>query len=173
MIKRKMGIKAVATMVIVLIMIIISELPVYASDLNEVTIFDDFVVQVENVSDKDYEVTIKLIYQDENEDTLNTKNVTKTIGAFETIEIDAKAYYNSKKTQKVLAEIVNEEKFEQAKYAKYCFIIAVILFILFMILGFVQNFVDSDPLEAITRILLGCAIVVFVIGCFLKLVALN
>lgn len=126
MIKRKNRVKAIATMAIVMIMLIIITVPVFATK-NEVSVLDDFVIQVKNPTENDYSVTLKIQYQDENGDNLYNKRVYKGVKAFETITINPKDYYNSEKTQNVTVEITREidSTFEDF----YC-MIAVIVFII-------------------------------------------
>lgn len=151
-------------MVIVLIMFIISVLPVCAASyLNEVSVLDDFVVQVVNPSKEAYKVTLNIVYQDENGDTLYAEKVTKKVEAFETMTIDAKDYYNSEKTQKVVAEIAREAKSELLNTALYLIIGAGVLFGLFIVFSIIANYQDSDACYTISLIcLLGAVLLAWV-----------
>ncbi len=160
MIKRKKGVKAII-MVIVMIMFIISAVPVFAASyLNEVSVLDDFVVQVVNPSKKAYKVTLNIVYQDENGDTLYAEEVTKKVEAFETMTIDAKDYYNSEKIEKVVAEITTEEKTELLNRAYYLFIGAGVLLVLFIVFRIIANCQDSNACDAISIICLIGAVIV-------------
>lgn len=109
MIKRKNGVKSIIGMVVVIVMLIITNLPVWTtSPLNEVDVLDNFVVQLNNPHTKAYNVTVKIVYQDKNGNIIHEEEVTNEVDSFETMTIDAKNLYNSKKTQKISAEIIDE-----------------------------------------------------------------
>ena len=145
MIRRKKLVKAITTMVILMIIFIICVLPVCAeSYLNEVRILDDFVVQVLNPTEDSYTVTVNIMYQDVNGDSIYQKNVTKKIEAFETIKIDAKDYYNSKKIQKVVAEITREQMSEVLNEATNDAIAAGVFLVLAIVFTIIGERLDNE-----------------------------
>ena len=160
MIKRKYGVKSVATITIVIVMLIITVLPVWAASfLNEVNVLDDFVVQLKNPSPKSYFVTVKIVYQDKDGDIIYEKKVTNKLNAFETMTIDAKDFYNSERTQKISVEITDEVTVIK--------IILKVLFHLFIILSIVLLIVSMVTLDNIYFI---CSIIsVILFGLFLLL----
>lgn len=138
MIKRKYGVKSVATITIVIVMLIITVLPVWAASfLNEVNVLDDFVVQLKNPSPKSYFVTVKIVYQDKDGDIIYEKKVTNKLNAFETMTIDAKDFYNSERTQKISVEITDEVKVIIKIILKVFFYLFIILSIVLFIVSMV------------------------------------
>lgn len=115
MIKRN-GFKTIITMLIVIVLLIISTLPVLAaSHVSEVDILDGDIVQIKNPVNQEYDVTVKILYQDKNGNTIYEEKVKNRVEPFGTTTIDAKDYYNSEKSQKVLAEITKELNLEKTR----------------------------------------------------------
>lgn len=115
MIKRN-GFKTIITMLIVMVLLIISTLPVLAaSHVIEVNILDGYIVQIKNPVNQEYDVTVKILYQDKNGNTIHEEKVKNRVEPFGTATIDAKDYYNSEKSQKVLAEITKELNLEKTR----------------------------------------------------------
>lgn len=115
MIKRN-GLKTIMTILIFIVLLIISTLPVLAaSHVSEVDILDGDIVQIKNSVNQEYDVTVKILYQDKNGNTIYEKKVKNRVEPFGTTTIDAKDYYNSEKSQKVLAEITKELNLEKTR----------------------------------------------------------
>mgnify|MGYP004502258025 FL=1 len=115
MIKRN-GLKTIMTILILIVLLIISTLPVLAaSHVSEVDILDGDIVQIKNSVNQEYDVTVKILYQDKNGNTIYEKKVKNRVEPFGTTTIDAKDYYNSEKSQKVLAEITKELNLEKTR----------------------------------------------------------
>lgn len=115
MIKRN-GLKTIMTILILMVLLIISTLPVLAaSHVNEVDILDGDIVQIKNPVNQEYDVTVKILYQDKNGNTIYEEKVKNRVEPFGTTTIDAKDYYNSEKSQKVLAEITKELNLEKTR----------------------------------------------------------
>lgn len=109
MIKRKNGVKKTVAMVIVLVMLAITTLPAYATNnIIEVTVLENFIVQVKNPTNEEYEAIVEVYYYNENEELIYQKKITQNLNALETVEIDAKEYYNSSKTKTVKTEVYSE-----------------------------------------------------------------
>lgn len=115
MIKRN-GLKTIMTILILIVLLIISTLPVLAaSHVSEVDILDGDIVQIKNPVNQEYDVTVKILYQDKNGNTIYEKKVKNRVEPFGTTTIDAKDYYNSENSQKVLAEITKELNLEKTR----------------------------------------------------------
>lgn len=113
MIKRN-GLKTIMTILIFIVLLIISTLPVLAaSHVSEVDILDGDIVKIKNPVNQEYDVTVKILYQDKNGNTIHEEKVKNRVEPFGTTTIDAKDYYNSEKSQKVLAEITKELNLEK------------------------------------------------------------
>mgnify|MGYP004604656047 CR=1 FL=1 len=158
--KRKNGTRLIITMVIIMLIFIISTLPAYAESngINEVNVLDNFIVQIKNPTDTAYAVSVKIIYLDKNGDTIYEKEVNDEVAAFENIKIDAKDFYNSEKTQKVLAEITCEKNVKSAKLDKFFGTFLSIIFIVFitlvsLFLAFTE--IDIIGISLMISILLG------------------
>lgn len=135
--KRKNGTRLIITMVIIMLIFIISTLPAYAENngINEVNVLDNFIVQIKNPTDTSYAITVKIVYLDKNGATIYEKKVNDEVAAFENIKIDAKDFYNSEKTQKVLAEITCEKNVKSAKLDKFFETFLSIIFIVYVIVA--------------------------------------
>lgn len=73
MIKRN-GLKTIMTILIFIVLLIISTLPVLAaSHVSEVDILDGDIVQIKNSVNQEYDVTVKILYQDKNGNTIYEK----------------------------------------------------------------------------------------------------
>lgn len=157
--KRKNGTRLIITMVIIMLIFIISTLPAYAESngINEVNVLDNFIVQIKNPTDTSYAVTVKIIYLDKNGATIYEKEVNDEVAAFENIKIDAKDFYNSEKTQKVLAEITCEKNVKSAKLDKFFENFLSIIFIVFVILALflVVTEIEIFGISLIISIVLG------------------
>lgn len=161
MIKRN-GFKTIMTILIGMVLLVISTLPVLAAThVNEINILDGYVVQIKNPTNQKYEVTVKILYQDENGNTIYEKEVTNSVKPFGTTTIDARDYYNSEKSQKVLAEIIEEYGLKKEKEILLVIIIIlnVINFICLM-LGFID---DENAIYSVINGVLGLLIILSVI----------
>lgn len=143
MIKRKNGVKKTVAMVIVLVMLAITTLPAHAtSNIIEVTVLENFIVQVKNPTNEEYSATVKVYYYNENEEIIYQKEIIQDLNALETVEIDAKEYFNSSKTQTVETEVYSEGLVSTLKKAKIVLnfhIISVIMCGIFFICGLIPT----------------------------------
>lgn len=161
MIKRN-GFKTIITMLIVMVLLIISTLPVLAaSHVIEVNILDGYIVQIKNPTKQEYEVTVKILYQDKNGNTIYEEEVKKRVEPFDTITIDAKDYYNTEKSQKVLAEITKEYNLKKEKET---FSILMIILIAVIFIYFIIGLGDNNEIFIYTGILLTILVVFAVIS---------
>lgn len=161
MIKRN-GFKTIITILIVMVLLIISTLPVLAaSHVIEVNILDGYIVQIKNPTKQEYEVTVKILYQDKNGNTIYEEEVKKRVEPFDTITIDAKDYYNTEKSQKVLAEITKEYNLKKEKET---FSILMIILIALIFIYFIIGSGDNNEIFIYTGILLTILVVFAVIS---------
>ncbi len=161
--KRKNGTRLIITMVIIMLIFIISTLPAYAENngINEVNVLDNFIVQIKNPTDTSYAITVKIVYLDKNGATIYEKEVNDEVATFENIKIDAKDFYNSEKTQKVLAEITCEKNVKSAKLDKFFKIFLSIIFIVYVIVALFLVF---------TKYRAGISLIISIVGLLVILV---
>ncbi len=161
--KRKNGTRLIITMVIIMLIFIISTLPAYAENngINEVNVLDNFIVQIKNPTDTSYAITVKIVYLDKNGATIYEKEVNDEVAAFENIKIDAKDFYNSEKTQKVLAEITCEKNVKSAKLDKFFETFLSIIFIVYVIVALFLVFTKNRA---------GISLIISIVGLLMILV---
>lgn len=159
--KRKNGTRLIITMVIIMLIFIISTLPAYAENngINEVNVLDNFIVQIKNPTDTSYAITVKIVYLDKNGATIYEKEVNDEVAAFENIKIDAKDFYNSEKTQKVLAEITCEKNVKSAKLDKFFETFLSIIFIVYVIVSLFLVFTKKRAGITLIIIIVGLLVI--------------
>lgn len=168
MIKRN-GFKTIITMLIVIVLLIISTLPVLAaSHVSEVNILDGDIVQIKNPVNQEYDVTVKILYQDKNGNTIYEEKVKNRVEPFGTTTIDAKEYYNSEKSQKVLAEITKELNLEKTR--NILLIIGISSGIIALICFFIAR---SDDDEGVILKLISILALTVAIACEISWQLLN
>lgn len=109
--KRKNGVKKVLLMLtLVLVFIASSPSPTLAATHNvDITILDDFIVEVKNCTNDTYKASIKISYFDANHEKIHTETISRELGAFEVLDLDAKSYFDSQNIYRISAENVTEE----------------------------------------------------------------
>lgn len=136
MMKRKNGVKKVLLMVtLVLVFIASNPSPTLAATSKvDITILDDFVVEVKNCTNDTYKASIKVSYFDANNEKIRTEIISRELGAFEVSNIDAKSYFDSQNIHSISAEDATEELIHE-DVAIFLIILLGIVVIAFIILA--------------------------------------
>lgn len=145
MMKRKNGVKKIVMMVMFMLILIINfTLPAFATATNntcEITILEDFVVRVENLTEETKTLTIKIVFFDSQDEIINTKKVEVELDAHEIKTFDH--YYNTEKISRITADIISEkltETISTAKKVRNIFIVVgIISFVLTVVFIIVDN----------------------------------